>query len=585
LQVKAAKDGVAFKRAGFSTLIEALEYAAQGDGAVNFYGSRGEAVCSLSYAELRDDARALGRGLLSLGYDKGSRLAIVAETEACFHRFFFACQYAGMVPVPLPAGIQMGAHDSYVKQLRQMLTSCGAVAAVSPSSHIHFLQEAAAQEPDIKVGLPDDFPYITDASVALRPLAQDDLAYLQYTSGSTRFPRGVEITQHAALWNVEEISVNGLNLDEQDRFVSWLPLYHDMGLVGFVLLPLVNQLSADLLSPRTFAMRPRLWLKILSDNRGTISSSPPFGYALCARRLRAADTEKYDLSYWRAACVGADRIYPKPLRDFARALAPAGFKPSAFVACYGMAECALAVSFAPLNTGFEVDVVSRKRMSEHLLAEPVVCEDGKDEKETLLFVDCGSLLPSYEMCIRDARGFEVNERCCGTIFLRGPSVMRGYFQNPVATAEVLDQQGWLNTGDIGYRVGDRIYITARGKDVIIINGRNVWPQDLEHLADGLHGVRQASVSAFAASTVWGEEVAVLVVESRERETCKREQISTTLTARAHAHFGIHVYVDLVEPGVVSRTSSGKLSRAKTRTEFYARAPAEFSQFRVNGAAG
>ena len=192
----------------------------------------------------------------------------------------------------------------------------GGCGGVTVQSYPFFCRRAAAQETDIKVGLPDDFPYITDASVALRPLAQDDLAYLQYTSGSTRFPRGVEITQHAALWNVEEISVNGLNLDEEDRFVSWLPLYHDMGLVGFVLLPLVNQLSADLLSPRTFAMRPRLWLKILSDNRGTISSSPPFGYALCARRLRAADTEKYDLSYWRAACVGADRIYPKPLRDF-----------------------------------------------------------------------------------------------------------------------------------------------------------------------------------------------------------------------------------------------------------------------------
>ena len=182
------------------------------------------------------------------------------------------------------------------RQLREAapadVASCGAVAAVSPSSHIHFLQEAAAQETDIKVGLPDDFPYITDASVALRPLAQDDLAYLQYTSGSTRFPRGVEITQHAALWNVEEISVNGLNLDEQDRFVSWLPLYHDMGLVGFVLLPLVNQLSADLLSPRTFAMRPRLWLKILSDNRGTISSSPPIWLCLVCKTAASGGYRK-----------------------------------------------------------------------------------------------------------------------------------------------------------------------------------------------------------------------------------------------------------------------------------------------------
>jgi fatty-acyl-CoA synthase len=210
-----------------------------------------------------------------------------------------------------------------------MLQGCGAVIAVAPHTHLGFLEEAARGLSGVRVGALESFESLPEADITLMPLRADEPAYLQYTSGSTRFPRGVEITQTSVMNNLREIAEEGLKLGPEDRFVSWLPLYHDMGLVGFVLLPLATQLSVDLLSARTFAMRPRLWLKIISENRGTVSSSPPFGYALCAKRLRPSDTERYDLSCWRAACVGAERIPPKSLEDFAARWPIHGFDPKA----------------------------------------------------------------------------------------------------------------------------------------------------------------------------------------------------------------------------------------------------------------
>jgi fatty-acyl-CoA synthase len=560
---------LAFRSSGFGNLVEALEYAAAGDTGINFYDGRGELEHALSYRGLVDAARSLARKFLGLGVARGSRVAIVAETDPMFHQVFFACQYAGLLPVALPAGVQLGAHDAYVTQLRRMLQGCAAQIAVAPESHLGFLAEAARGVPGVHVGALDVFEALPESDVELRPLRADEPAYLQYTSGSTRFPRGVEITQASVMNNLREIAEQGLKLGPEDRFVSWLPLYHDMGLVGFVLLPVATQLSVDLLSARTFAMRPRLWLKIISENRGTVSSSPPFGYALCAKRLRPSDTERYDLSCWRAACVGAERIPPKSLEDFARALASTGFRATSFVPCYGMAECALAVSFAPLGEGFTVDHVDKQMMADDLTARPLVNGAAKGDN-VLAIVDCGEVLPSYEFAIRDAEGNDLPDRQCGHVCLRGPSVMRGYFQDPAATAEVLSHDGWLDTGDIGYRVGRRLFVTARSKDVIIINGRNIWPQDIEHLADDLPGVRQGNVSAFAAPAPDGQDLAVLVVECREQDEDKRQALIDQLEVAVHTNFGVHAYIDLVPPGTLPRTSSGKLARSRTKQDFLAR---------------
>jgi fatty-acyl-CoA synthase len=566
LQPTPVNKNLPVKSSGFATLAEALEYAANGDSGFNFYDHRGELDHVLSYRELRDEAKTLARRLLGLGLERGDRVGIIAETDPMFHRFFFACQYAGLIPVALPAGIQLGAHKAYVNQIRRMLESCGAAIAIVPDSHADFAGEIENGLGLVMAGTPADFDALVEADVDFIPLGANDTAYLQYTSGSTRFPRGVEIDQETVLDNLREIAQHGLKLNNEDRFVSWLPYYHDMGLIGFILVPLICQLSADYLPSRTFAMRPRLWLKIISDNRGTISSSPTFGYALCAKRLRPSDYERYDLSSWRAACVGAEQVNPVPLKAFAEALAPCGFDSKSFVACYGMAECVLAVSFAPLDLGLMIDHVDQEIMSTTGAARPV----DPDGHNVAVYADCGILLPGFEISIQDDHGNEVAERQCGEILLKGASIMSGYFQDEESTRAVLNKNGWLDTGDIGYRVGDRIFITARSKDVIIVKGRNIWPNDMEVVAQRLDGVRLGGVAAFSVTGFGEEELAVLVVETKERDQNIRNELAHRITLLMHEHFGINVIIDLVRPGTLPRTSSGKLSRFKSREAYLER---------------
>ncbi|MCZ6889229.1 MAG: fatty acyl-AMP ligase [Gammaproteobacteria bacterium] len=559
---------LAYKDSGFDTLADALDYAAQGETGYNFYDDRGELRAVASYCELRAQARELASRLNTLDCPRGARVAIIGETGPMFVRFFFACQYAGLVPVALPADVPMGGHDAYVSQLQRLLQACSASIAVAPESHAGFLNEAAKPF-DIIAGTAAAFDALEIDARPIEPLGSDETAYLQYTSGSTQFPRGVEVTQASVMNNLMEIARYGLKLSAADRMMSWLPLFHDMGLVGFLLLPLATQLSVDLMSPRTFAMRPRLWLKILSENGGTVTSSPPFGYSLCAKRLRAADAEKYDLSKLRAACVGAERINPEPLAKFAEVLAPSGFRPEAFLPCYGMAECALAISFAPLDEPMNIDVVDKQAMSDNLHAQ-AVDTDPAQGTQTLSLVDCGALLPSYELSIRDESGVELDERHCGRILVRGPSVMCGYFENSEATKAVLAEDGWFDTGDIGYRIGNHLVVTARHKDVIIINGRNMWPQDLEVLADQVHNRRIRNVSAFSAATHDGDETPVMVVETRDQDPANCRALVKELQGLVKLHFGVNAYIDVVEPGTLPRTSSGKLSRIRTKRDFLQR---------------
>ena len=555
------ESGLPRHNGNFAGLADALNYAARGRGGYSFYDGTGRLESVLPYDELRTEALLLAGRLTSLGLPRYSRVAIIADTAPFFHRFFFAAQYAGFIPVPLPAAIQMGGGEAYVAQIRRMMESCGAAVAVAPDGYLDLLNRAARPLSLVLAGSAGDFDALPQAEELPQPLAGDEPAYLQYTSGSTRFPRGVEMSQQAVLSNLREIADIGAKFREDDRLVSWLPFYHDMGLVGFVLVPLMRALSVDYLSPRTFAMRPRLWLKLISDNRCTVSSCPPSGYGLCATRLRLADQDKYDLSSWRLAGVGAERIDPRLLERFSQLLAPAGFDPKAFVACYGMAECGLAISFAPLDQGIDIDKVDKNLVIASGEARPCAAD-----ADALKLVDCGTVLPSYEFRICDERGQEVAERQCGRILVRGPSVMRGYYNDPQATAEVLDEDGWLDTGDIGYRRGRSLVVTARSKDVIIINGRNIWPQDLEQLAESCPGVRTGTTTAFEVTQSGGAPLVVVVVESKHR----RPELSRDIRSLVRQHFGVLCHVDIVPPRTLPRTSSGKLSRTTARAGFLAR---------------
>jgi len=577
LQATPVNRSLPFKPEGFTSLLDALDYAAKGESGFNFYNQRGELETVLSYVDLRKQAMILASRLLGLGCEAGARVGIVAETRPMFHRFFFACLYAGLVPVTLPAGVQLGARQAYVNQVSRMLKSSGATLAVASESHAGFLEEATAELNLVYSGTPEDFDELPVSKERLKTPLSTDIAYLQYTSGSTRFPRGVEINHETVLNNAREIAHHGLKLTNEDRFVSWLPYYHDMGLIGFILLPLLTQTSVDYLSPQTFAMRPRLWLKLISDNRGTISSSPTFGYALCARRLRPGDYSRYDLSSWRAACVGAEQINPTPLKDFAKALAPCGFDERAFVACYGMAECVLAVSFAPLNLGLSVDYVDQDIMTRTGQAVPV----DSSETNVARYADCGVLLPGFELSIRDDQNNEVGQRQCGEIFLKGPSVMSGYFQDEAATRQVLNVDGWLDTGDIGYQVDGHLFITARSKDVIIIKGRNIWPVDMEVVTQRIDDVRLGGVAAFSVRGFEQEEVTVMVVETRLRDAEKRQQLKNRISELIHMHFGVNVIIDLVRSGSLPRTTSGKLSRFQSRHDYLERQKLSAAEVRLN----
>ena len=574
MEATPTKNRLPLRLGDFATLTEALEYAAQGDTGFNFYTGKGELYAVLPYARLKDEAQTLARRLLGLGLERGARVAIVAETTPDFHRFFFACQYAGLVPVPLPAAIHLGGHQAYVAQLQRLLTICEAKAAMAPVGFLPFLTEAADGLNLRMVGSPEAFTELPELPVRLQPLESHEIAYLQYTSGSTRFPRGVMITEKAVMSNLADITRYGTKIRPGDRCVSWLPYYHDMGLVGTVLAPVASQVSVDYLGTRDFAMRPRQWLNLMAKQRGTISFSPPFGYELCARRLRKDEPEQFDLSAWRVAGVGAETIRPGALQEFAEVLAPSGFSSRAFLACYGMAECSLAVSFAPLDQGLALDCVDGDHLAEYREALPVGCVSGNGSGRTSTLVNCGIPLPGYEVEVRDEQGGVLPERRCGTLFVKGPSVMSGYFNDPEMTRETLSSDGWLSTGDLGYRVGDSLVITGRAKDLIIINGRNIWPQDLEYLAEQQGEVRTGDASAFSVSGVDGEEKAVLVVQCREADVTRRSSLVDRLHCLIREELGIDCFVELVPPHTLPRTSSGKLSRSGARRDFLKRMGSE-----------
>lgn len=557
------------RHADFATLAEALDYAAQGTTGYNFYDGRGRLQAALSYAELRRRALASAQRLHGLGLRRGERVALIAETNPEFMEFFYACQYGGYVPVPLPITINLGNRTNYVERLHRLLRSCQAAVAIAPQEFLSFLREAAAGLALRLVGSPQELNALDLPPDMPQPSGPNDIAYLQYTSGSTRFPRGVVITQKAVMANLAGIVGPGLAVRPGDRCISWLPFYHDMGLVGFVLGPLASQLSVDYLGTRDFAMRPRQWLALLSNNRGTIAFSPPFGYDLCARRVHQAEISRYDLSSWRVAGVGAETIHAETLERFADFMAPAGFNRRAFLPCYGLAESSLAVTFAPLDQGVSVDHVGRRTLEGHLTATAVAHHNGAGERVSS-FVNCGLPLPGHEVMVRDADGSPLPQRHVGIVSVRGPSLMSGYFHDAASTCEAFRANGWLDTGDLGYLTEEGLFITGRHKDLIIVNGRNIWPQDMERLAEEQPEVRIGDVTAFVAPHPDGGEHVVMLVQCRLTEDGRRNDLVSRLQHMIHSEFGINCRIELVPPKTLPRTSSGKLSRSEARRRFIQR---------------
>lgn len=545
--------------ADFGTIAEALDYAAQGPTGLNFYSGKGVLIEALPYAELRRQARLLARRLLGTGLKTGDRVGLLAESDGDFARAFFACQYAGLVPAPLPLPAAFGGKDGYISVLRRMIQGADVQAVFGPAVLADWLAEAVSGLNLLGSGVIsalDDAPMVDEAALP----APESLAYLQFSSGSTRFPLGVAVTQRAFMANAHYMAKYGLQVSENDRCTTWLPYYHDMGLVGFLLMPMACQLSVDILPTREFARRPLLWLQLITRNKGSISFSPSFGYELCARRAQTATTDDLDLSSWRRAGIGGDMIRPAVLTRFIEHFATVGFVPTSFIPCYGMAEATLALSFSPDGQGAKEDAVDGLILEQEHRAVPA---DGTSER-IRRFVVCGQILPAHELQVRDTDGILLPERRVGHIFVRGPSLMLGYFGAPEETTRVLSQDGWLDTGDLGYLTEGQIVITGRAKDLVIVNGRNVWPQDLEWAAEAeFPSLRSGDVAVFSVDTGDEEEVVVLV-QCRVTAPASREALILELTRFFRGRQGLETRVVLVPPHSLPQTSSGKLSRSRAR---------------------
>jgi fatty-acyl-CoA synthase len=555
--------GLPLRRGDFETLPQALDYAANGATGLAFHSIRGGHVASLPYRELRQDALDLAARLLGAGLQRGQRVAMLADTSPDFVRAFFAAQYAGLVPAPLPLPPPFGGRDTYVAQVERLLRESHAAALFAPAEILPWLAPVAESLGLKLVGTVEQMRGVQPAAVAPVASGPDDIAYLQFSSGSTRHPAGVAVRQRAVMANTSGIMKHGLKMRVGDRTTSWLPFYHDMGLVGFLLTPVAGQLSIDLMPTSDFARRPMMWLSILSEYKGTLSFSPSFGYELCVRR-RSSVPEGLDLSAWRGAGLGGDMIRPHVLAGFVEAFAPHGFRAEALVPSYGMAEATLAISFAELERGVRTDEVDLTRLETEGYAQ--VATEGTERRRQ--FVACGAVLPEHELDIRDTAGNSLPDRQVGSILVRGPSIMLGYDGQPERTAEVLSADGWLDTGDLGYRLDGEVVITGRAKDVILVKGRNIWPQDLEwSVEQAVQGLRTGDVAAFSVDEEGEEQVVVLVEARGAPDPTARERLIADVGGVLRSRHGLESRVVLVPPGGLVQTSSGKLSRAWSRRKY------------------
>jgi fatty-acyl-CoA synthase len=555
--------GLPRRKADFDTLLDALDYAAQGVRGFNFYSARGELVDVLTFADLRERALSIARRLTTAGLEHGCRVALIADTTPEFIASFFGCQYAGLLPVPLPLPTSFGGKDGYVEQLNKQMISCYAAAAIAPTGMTDLVLQAAEGLDMQLLVTSEELMALPEGTPTLLQQGPDDICYLQYSSGSTRFPHGVAVTQTSVMSNCRGNGVHGIQIREDDRMMSWLPFYHDMGLVGGMLTLVTVQISADYLPTEFFARRPMLWLELMSRNKSTVSYSPTFGYELCARRVKPEQVAELDLRNWRVAGLGAEMIRADSMREFSRIFAPAGFNPKAFLPSYGLAECTLAVSFMPLDSGIVIDTVDENLLSAEHRAVPATAGTTKVRE----VVNCGVPLPEYDLELRNEDGEVVGERSVGQIYVRGPSVMSGYFMDPEGTRNVLDEHGWLDTGDMGYMIGESLFIVGRAKDLIILNGRNHWPQDIEWTVEQIEGLRSGDSAAISVPGRGNEEVAMILVQPRVSEPEERRRLVDEIKRRVQKEVGIACRVALVKPRSLPRTSSGKLSRVKARANY------------------
>jgi fatty-acyl-CoA synthase len=553
-----SSNSIEFNGGGFETLCEALDYAAKGETGLNFYSVRGELEYVLTYTDLRQRALEMA-GRVATDAEPGALIGLIAETTPDFAVMFFACQYAGVLPVPISVPVTLGSNEYYKDQIRRIGETANLHSLLAPRSILGVIQEAL-EETDIRVGDLDGSDF-SESRSPLCPFQADEMCYIQFSSGSTSSPKGIVGSQKSVTTNCRAIQ-SGLEAQAGDRIASWLPLYHDMGLIGQFIAPLMSQLSIDYIDPQSFARRPSTWLKLISENRATHSYSPSFGYEICAKRWRGGDL---DLSSWRVAGIGGDMVRQDALDLFSEAFAEHGFSPTAFVPSYGLAEATVAVSFSPLHKGVTVDEINSDIM--RTMHRAIRADATTEEKNKRALIACGKTIPGHEMMICDDAGNELGERGVGRILFRGDSVSPGILDRDRGIIKLTDENGWLDTGDLGYWLNGEVVITGRHKDLILWNGRNIWPQDIEWTAEKAGGRHIAKSAAFKMSDEGGNGQIYLLAECKAREPEHRAQLMSEISENVRQKVGAPISVVFVPTKSLIMTSSGKLSRMRTRQKF------------------
>ncbi len=519
----------------------------------------------VSYGRLRADVISRSASLKALGLKKGDRLALVLPEGQDFIPIFLAALWAGIVPVPLYPPATLGKLDAFMEALSSILKIAEPKVLVTSEKIKPLLWSMIGKVPSLGLLIsPGKLPQSTAIGPDRpEPVSGSDLALLQFTSGSTSTPKGVQVTHGNLAANCHAIREHGLHLDrERDHAVSWLPLYHDMGLIGLVLVPLTAGVSVTYIPTTSFIRNATLWLETIHRTRATVSFAPNFAYALVTRRARREQIARWDLSSMRVFGCGAEPIQPQTLRDFVDTFSPCGLRPEALLPCYGMAEATLAISFVGLEERLRADRIDASRYCREQRAVPV-----QNGAASLEVVSCGRPFPEHEIAILDERGVHLPERKIGEICLRGPSVAAGYFGNPEASrAAGMVEGGWLRTGDQGYLAAGELYVSGRLKDLLIINGRNFYPQRIEWAVERIAGVRKGSPVVFSRPGPASEEV-VVVVETRHPEPA-RLQAEIVATVNDDLQLAVADVV-LVAPGSLPKTSSGKLQRRKARELYLA----------------
>jgi 1-acyl-sn-glycerol-3-phosphate acyltransferase len=530
-----------------------------------FHRDEGAPYDALTYGELLAEAGRVAAGLQREGVLPDDTVSIMLPTGREYFLAFFGVLLAGAVPVPIypPAGRQ--GLEVHLRRQTKILANARAVALVTDAALLRVARLVQGSLGGLRV-----VTTVTDlaAGAAAPPVPgrrADDLALIQYTSGSTGDPKGVALSNANLLANIRVIG-RALRVDAAtDVCVTWLPLYHDMGLIGAWLAALYHGVRVVVLSPLAFIARPRRWLEAIHVHRGTLSAAPNFAYGLCATKLDDTAVADLDLSSWRVALNGSEPVSARTLDAFARRFAPRGFRPEAMTPVYGLAECSLALCFPPLGRGPRVDRVRR----DDLTREGRAAVAAPDDANALEVVSCGQPLPGNEVRVVDESGREAPEREVGRVEMRGPSTTRGYRDNEAATRALLRGDGWLDTGDCGYLAGGELFLTGRKKDLVIRAGRKFFPSELEAAVTELPGVRKGGVVVFASSTARGDGAEQLVVVAEttlpERDAVGRTALCERIAALALELLQVPAdVVELVPPRSVPKTANGKIRRSACR---------------------